>query len=550
MSLFNIISSSSSDSENVVRIINSITKYNIEGCVNKIDQILRNSEEKIKRKILLPLVDKALEYLNDGQIENCSLIINLFNRASICYLKPSDIKKILAVFCRNKDTQQGNFPPILAELIFKVVKTRDDLHSIIDDTTELVVFGSLEQTQQVLKLISLISNLDPSLRVNFVFSGLIEQLLPYIKDNLSYCRLISTLISNAQSRKYVSEMGHIDTFLEILYESNYASHVTDLFRTLLSPVDLTHLEAMQNILFNRGLPRQLTFKLFNEYELSDQTLSNICVLLSDCIQYRPLSNILFKVEDIIKLAKKRPLLKTPLLYLLETYTLGNPDHIPESTSFLNEYDFSDDPKFILFVGFLLHSSPGFDYMKFSHLLNNPDQNILIMLVLLIQHRTFCKEAEIISQLQEQSYHVQLASILCLVTYNYNEKNRPALLQSAFDFFSSNLPSNNGNYQPYYFPREFIDWGQSQFNSICINYWLNGSRKFEIISTNIFSRENDDLGSAVSDVCNSIVSLKKANCELEQQKLDLESEVQVNESMKSDLQLDIIEARCRLRILTT
>ena len=546
MSLLGIFSNQT-DQEYTAKLISSINSHNVDDSCNAIAQILQTSKE-INRKTLLPLCDVALSFMKEKKFEFASTIIYLFIRAPTIYLKPTDLTNILNFSVKSQELQNSSLLESIAELCTKTINTKEELLEIVENPLDLVAFCAQANNPNVLRFISKIISLDQSLKVPFVFDGLIEKLMPTIGTNKTNCRVLASLLSDSQTKKYFSEMGNIPQLITILFDTGISSHVTQVFRSLLSTEDLTYLKKMQEMLFSKDVPKQLLFTLFHTDE-AEATLINAAVILGDCFQYFPLQSMPFNYNEFLDLASKKPSLRVSLLYMLESFCLANPDIRPPELESLHYEKLDNDPFFQIFCAYLCHDSTKYTSIDFSKYSDLTGRQLCFAIILASQCRTLFPGAEVLSQTQENETVAELASINCLVCQKYSERLKYQLVQNAVTFFSMEHDVNVGTYQPLFFPRAFLDWGKCEFSEASLSRWILSSTQYAISDTiNIFDREPDETSINVLQMCNMISQVREEIDTLASKKEQLLIEAEESEKRRGEAEMALIEARCRAQLL--
>lgn len=546
MSILSLFSSSS-DAEYAAKLISGITAYNVDSSCNTLGQLLQKSKE-INRKTLLPLLQQALNLISSGNSEGASTILYLFIRSETNYLKPSDLKNILTYTTENQNVYGTVFLPTLLDLCSRVITTKEDLKEIIENNLDLVSFSSHANNQSVFRFISKVVSLDQSLRVPFVFAGLIEQIIPSIISDKSGARMLASLISDVQSRQYFSQMGHIPTLITAFFDSSMSSHIRSVFRALLSPDDLTNLHSLQSILFKEDFPRQLLFNLFHG-DANDESLTNAAIVAADCLQYYPLQSSPFKMADFLSLASSKASLRIPLLYLLESFSIANQDLMPDPNEFLECKNLESDPFFVLFAAYLCYK-PGnrYENVNLTKFDNLSGRQLSQAIITCTKYRVKYPNSEVLSQSLENECVAQLASINRLVTGSFSEKERSTLVQNAVNFFSLQHDVNSGTYLPLFFPRAFIDWGRSEFGDLSLARWMHSATQFNRLSpSTLFEREPDSQSLELLKMINMTEEVRKQNEELKIKKQELLDEAEKAEFIRGEAELDLIEAKCRARL---
>ncbi|EAY08640.1 hypothetical protein TVAG_240010 [Trichomonas vaginalis G3] len=546
MSILGIFGSSS-DTEQATKLINGITAYNVDTGCNNLGNLLTTSQE-INRKTLIPLLQHALNFLKSNNSEASSAIFYLFIRTENNYLKAGDLKNIIMYTSQNQSVYDTVAFPTLLDLCSRVVVTKEDLSELIENTMDLVSFASHASNQSVFRFISKVVSLDPSLRVPFVFAGLIEQIIPSIISDKSGARMLASLISDVQSRQYFFQMGHIPTLITAFFDSSMSTHIRGVFRALLSPDDLTNLHSLQSFLFSRDFPRQLLFNIFHG-DISDESASNAAIVLGDCLQYYPLQNIPFKMSEFLETAAAKPSLRIPLLYVLESFAIANKDLMPSPLEILKFTKLHSDIFFELFCIYLCHSpDTKYSEITFSQYENLTGRQLSQAIITATEFHCEFPNSEVLSQSLENECVAQLASINRLVTRKFNEKDRNLLVQNAVNFFSMQHEINSGTYLPLFFPREFIDWGKSEFSEIGLSRWMHSATQYEISDvTDVYDRIPDSSSVTVIEMSKMTNEVRKNNEKLRKTKERLIKEAEESEMMRGEAELDLIEAKCRAKL---
>jgi hypothetical protein len=330
---------------------------------------------------------------------------------------------------------------------------------------ELSIFANFATEPFATHFLIRITQLLPDLRVRLVFEGLLERILPTAAHNNVILELLSSVVADPLVRQYIHEMHHLPAFVQLLFESNISDSSTKVFRALLDPNDLVHLNSIQQVLFNLNMPNQLVTKL-NESHITDEIVQNVAICLGDCLQYFPVAELGFALDPLFTLLIERPRTQTALLYFWEILALSNPELFPNDDYF---FSMPTDHFIVLYLSYLsydCHRRSSLDIGTFHDL---SVHSFSLLLAVGIQRRQYIKQAEFLALSPEVEVHRQLANANCFVC-GKSKIPRNALIHFSGSFFLESASLVNpyfGNSRGVgtFFPQTFIAWGLNFFCAV-------------------------------------------------------------------------------------
>jgi hypothetical protein len=459
--LSDILAPSATDKQYFIQLVRDISVRNAEFSCSALTQLAAASNSYSKSDVL-PLLSKVTFFLDSNKMDAATSIASFLAHCRQVFFTESDLRPIMEILLRRPELHGTQFA---APFLALCAKSLTNIFGLVDDPMDLSVFAALAGDPLVTSFLIRATQLVPDLRVRFVFEGLLEQIMPAIGRNDAMLTLLAWVIADPTARHYFQEMRHIPALVSVLFDSNVSGLVTAVVRALLDPGDLLHLNAIQNILFDLGVPKQLILRLSFERP-SDETVQNTALCFGDCIQYFAMRELPCPLDPLVGLIVDHPSVQTALLYLWEVFSISNPDLFPEDEYFLSRIV---DPFIQLYLSYLAydcHHRSSLDLSRFHDL---PSHSFSLLLCLGIQRRTYIENSDWIAQSPENAIHRQLASANCFVCRRSGVP-KTALVHYSSLFFGANSDCANPFFagsrsQAEFFPQSFLVWGASFFGPV-------------------------------------------------------------------------------------
>jgi len=545
--MFSILAPTSSDNEYAIQLSLDMKLSNVELIMNSLNKLL-SSSSVIERKSLLPFLEKAQIYLESGKIDESHTIIHVFAMSSKMLFKPKDLKQILIYSLQNRAVQESSIIPTLLTLCNRLLVSKNDLIDLLDDRTILTVTFLHSSHQSVIRFISKVVVFDPTQRFPFVSAGLCEQLMPSIKDNISNADLLSTLLDNEQSRQYFIQMGYIKNLFASLFDSSFSNGTTTIVRMLYKDDDLINLINAQKYVFEKGIQKQILNYIFYN-NCSDETCINAIIVLADIIRFKKFSEFFFPFSKLLELASSRPILRKYILYLIESFSITNLSHFPNDDIAFQNPVLGKDLFFSMYIAYCSYDPLKGSNINFDNFEKLEGPSLYISIICAIQRKKLFHLSLDLSQNPADSLSQELASMNCLLSSPFDQKNIGTLLQNAVRFSSYTHITNTGrDTSDFFFPITFLDWASSEFDEIGVSRWFGKTTSYERVSPEtVFENAPETRKSQIITMLNQQKSLcienQKWDIKCEQIELECSTLIEKHQNML----IDALETKCRIEI---
>lgn len=564
--VLNLFAPSSTDKEYISQLIKEITPKKCHDNCAGIHQLLQTSTE-ISRKDLLPLIEKGINFINDKNDECANDIFSLILPEKFNIFRSSDLTNLFSSILNNLSS---SVLPTILEICGRTLNTIDDLRNLVDDSLKIVPLASIASHPQIISFVIKVSQLDPSLRVPFVFAGLIEQIIPTIQTEKSHTQLLASLLCDPKSRQYFIQMGHIPKIIPLLFESEISNPATYVFRSLFSKMDLLNLPNLQQSIQTFDLTRQLALKM-TQADISETTARNSILCIADSIRFCHLTSCPFAFQSIIDLFTARPTLRNAVLYLAETLEESNPHLIPLDETFLFQSSIKSDLFFALFMSFLSYDAnrkSALDLSQYSitTIQSNSPSILPILLVVSIQRHILLDGVELLAQNPENEIIQALSCINCFICHSYPLpkssllhygrklfSNRQSIPLNPLDSLFSDIPFDTNVkkldgfdiFENTFLPKIFVEVYESMFSEINIGKLLNDTKTFSTIQPfEIFDVNPEKSHQQLLEINRRANDIMKENIRWKAKFEALDAEHTKLVKDYSHIEMELIESKCQ------
>jgi hypothetical protein len=306
--LTDIFAPSTTDCDYFVHLVRDVSPGNVESMCEALSALL-NSSSEITTDSALPLLAKLETFTKTGKIEAATLVVDLLAKCRQTFFRESQLHPFMEALIRDDALLYSKFTPPFLSLC---TRSLANIHALVNDPFDLVTFGKFASEPFVSQFLIRAIQLIPDLKTRLVFDGLLECIMSAAVQNISVLELLSWIVDDPLVRQYIHDMHHIPSFGTVLFESNVSDSCLKVFRALLNPHDLVHLNSIQQQLFDFDVPRRLVETLATDH-LSDEFIRNVSVCLADSIQYFPMEELPFSLDPLFSLLVRRAGVRTALL---------------------------------------------------------------------------------------------------------------------------------------------------------------------------------------------------------------------------------------------
>ena len=527
-----IFAPTSTDDEYFRELISKMTAKNSSDQCAAISKLLETSKE-ISRKEAVPVLEKVIQFVETGNIDQATEVLYTFNRQEKVFFKSNELNPLFKVILSNNELHKSTVIPPLLSLCDKAIHSYEDLIKITNTPNDLAELVPLASNQYVISFFVKIAQVDSSIRVPLVFNGLIEQILPTISSNEIHLSLLALLMSDKQTRKYFIDMGHVPRLLDALFQTNISNTATEAFSCLLSSNDLTNLPNAQRCVFEDGAFDRLLDVAQNQ-TIDDETAGNAIKCISCCVYCHKLDK--FDTKWILNVAARRAGCRSQLLNLAEKIAMSNPSLMFRDKDVVEIEDIKTDLVFMMHLSYICHDCYRSSCLDLTKLVASTREEKAMKLALSIQRKIFDESASLQAIDPGDSILQKLSCVLCLICRRCGDR-RGAFIQNAVELFEK--PPTEIS-----LPNSFISWGLGQFSRSRIGFWMKDTAPLvEMKTESVFDRSPADAANEVGVLNTTANNVMIQNRRLRTHCNTLIEEKKESENEYIEIEKALISTRC-------